>query len=200
MDEDLLILRGYPNGRNTLYWPICGAVDRVTVYRKPVSNRAEAVLKLLLNYAVRLRAHIQQEISAPASYFDQRSNKSLSRFVFAVVRVISPGIVDRHARFPQLEIFRLGNRVLQFLVDGRIDSVKADVFGRDSAGNELLRRLVIPRKTNSIVNERGWLQFSNQVHEPNAAVFFLMMQSIEPDQRHGTIAREELGQLQLHVV
>ena len=109
------------------------------------------------------------------------------------MHVVSPGVVDGHARLPQLKVFGLGNDRLQLLLNARVDGVKPNALCGDPAGDKLFRCLVISGNADSIIHECGRLQVPNQFNKSKATVFFLMMQTIEPDKRCRTVLRQQLG-------
>ena len=85
VNEDFAFLRRGPNRRNALHRSTGGFVNGLAVDRQPTPNRAKPFLKFRLDYAVRLRAHIEQKIPAAAGHFDQRANQRLRRLVFMIV-------------------------------------------------------------------------------------------------------------------
>src|ERR1017187_2712887 len=110
--DGLVICSGTQTG-NALNWPIGGSVNRIAVQREPIPDGPQPLLELRLDLAVRLGADIQQKIAAAAGYLNQAPDQRLFRLEIEVVLVIGPRVVDGHAGFPQPEVLRPRDRILQ---------------------------------------------------------------------------------------
>src|SRR5882762_2201100 len=138
-----------PQGGHALHGTVSGPVDGISVDTHPVADSTETLLEFRLNEAIGLWTHIEQKVTAAACYFHQGANKRLRRFEIPIVYVVSPRVIDGHARFPQLKVLGLGNCRLQLLLNAGVNCIKANILGRDPRGNKLFWCFEVSRDTNA---------------------------------------------------
>src|SRR5215472_2749730 len=189
VDKNGLALCRCANRRISLNWTIRGSVDGISVDGEPIADAAKALLEFRLNDSVRLWVNIEKEIAATARHLNEASNEKLGRLVVMVVHVVGPGVVDGHAGFPKLKVFRMGNAWLQLVLDVLIHGRKVHVFGGNRFRNELFRSYIIAGNADAIIHQRRGLQASNELDKPLAIVFLLVIQAVEPDQDNRPILR-----------
>src|SRR5690348_8664166 len=177
MHENLACFRRETYVFDSLQRAVQSSINRLAVNVHPFTNCLQTLLKLRLNRAVRPRAYIQQEVTAATRNLHQASDQVARTLEIAIPFVVNPGVVDRHARFPKPEVFRLRYAGWQSLRLFWIDPEYADTLGRDPFGNKLLRRLVIGRNSDAVVDERIRLVAVNEPKKSLSVVLFLPEQA-----------------------
>ncbi len=158
--------------------PVGCPVDGLAVHLEPGADPQQALLELRLDGPLRRRTDIQQEVAALAGDLNERTDQLRDRLVVAVVLVVGPGTVDGHASFPEPELLRR----------------------RDGLRDDLLGSLVVAVEADAVVDQAGGLQLANQLVKPAAVVLLLAAETVEPEDGHVPVSREQLGDLELHVV
>src|SRR6266705_5601761 len=103
-------------------------------------------------------------------------------------------------RFPTTESLLAAESTPSIFLNAGIGRRKSHALRRDRIRDELFRRLIVSRHANSVVHQSGRLQFLDQLKEAVAVVFLLVTQTVEPDQSDRAVFRQQLGQLEPHIL
>ena len=93
------------------------AIDGFCMFMSPPAQCFKDVDLLFGNSAVGFRADIEQKVAAHTDHVGKDADDQVDGFVVSIVRLITPGIVHRHAKFP---VFIFGSADRESLLRGGI--------------------------------------------------------------------------------
>ena len=172
-----------------------GAVDGLAVFTKPLAHAFQAFESCGREFAIRLRANVEQQVCALARSVDEQLHNLRHRLIVLVHHLVAPHAVHRLAGLQRQTAYR-----------SRLFHKSGGVFARQVALKNLNVLAVLNRLVVVVANQARRLQAVNHIvlrtklPVKRNGVAIVVPKTVEPNGSNLAVASEQFGELLVHKV